>query len=135
MCRRRVSQLFGHRQQAALSGMLEVDTNCERKGVSSPSHSVRKLVAEKAQRLRDVRLHLAALDHCVQESVVQQKLAALKASRQLLTDRLLDHPGPRETDQRSRLGDIHTAQHRETRSHATGGRVGQYADEGQALLI
>ena len=65
----------------------------------------------------------------------QQKLAALKAFRQFLADRLLDDARTRETDQRAGLGDVQVAQHGEAGGDAARRRVGQHADVGNAGLI
>jgi hypothetical protein len=40
------------------------------------------------------------MHHRIQEALLQQELRALKALRQLLPDRLLDHPRSGKTDQR-----------------------------------
>ena len=98
-----------------------------------PMHD--RFTSEREMLAHARRLLIAELHHRVQEPVVQQKLAALKTGRQLLTNGLLDHSGTRETDQRSRLSDVQISQHRETGGHAAGGRIGQHADEGQALLV
>ena len=60
--------------------------------------------------------------------MLQQELAALKSFGELLPDRLLDDPRPRESDQRSRLCDVEVAEHRKACRYAAGGRVGQHGD-------
>ncbi len=65
----------------------------------------------KIQRPRDVALQVLARDHGIQHSVFQKKLGALKTWRQLLPDRLLNHPGPGKANQSARFGDVEIAQH------------------------
>src|SRR5689334_4957321 len=69
------------------------------------------LAHEELQRFRDVGLQLGPRHHRVQHAVLQQELAALETFRQLLPDRLLDHPGTGETDQRSGLRNVEIPQH------------------------
>src|SRR5207237_5225762 len=93
------------------------------------------LRAHEAERARDRRLHLAAIDDEIEHAVLEQELAALEAFRQLLTDGLLDDARPRESDQRFRLRDVQVAEHREARGHAARRRVGQQRDERQPRAI
>src|SRR3546814_19775044 len=61
----------------------------------------------------------------VEHAVLEEELAALKALRQRLAERLLDHAGPREADERLGLGDVHVAAHREAGGHTAGRRIGR----------
>src|SRR5258708_6867948 len=96
--------------------------------LSDVAAEVRMLIAKKLERLRDVGFHVAALDDRVEESMLQQKFAALEALRQLLADGLLDDARAREADECAGLGDVQVAQHGETCGDSAGGRIGQHAD-------
>src|SRR5690606_16338890 len=79
--------------------------------------------AEQTQHRAELVAHLEPADDAIDHAVLEQELAALKALGQLLTDGLLDHPRPREADQRARLGDDQITEEREAGRDATGGRV------------
>ena len=85
--------------------------------------------------LREHRLHLPAIDDEIDHPFFEQELASLESLGQLLADRLLDDARAGEPDLRLRFGDVEVAQHRETRRHAAGGRIGQDRDVRQARSI
>ena len=58
--------------------------------------------------------------------MLEEKFAVLKSFRQLLPDRLLDHAGSREADQRAWLCDVQITKHREARRDAAGRRIREH---------
>ena len=80
------------------------------------------------------RPDLVAMHDHVDHAVLFQILGALKAVRQFLADRLLDHARAGKTDQRAGLGDMDVAEHRVGRGDAAGGRIGQHDDVGLLRL-
>src|SRR5688500_2129057 len=52
-----------------------------------------------SQQPRQLHLQFTAVDDQIEHAVLEQEFGALKAVRQLLLDRLLDHAWPGETDQ------------------------------------
>ena len=52
-----------------------------------------------------------------------------------MTNGLLDHPRARETNERTRFGDVQIAKHREARRDSAGGRIGEDADIRNFLFI
>src|SRR5438477_3831011 len=66
---------------------------------------------EQFERVTKVGFHLFAMDHGIEESVLEQKFVTLEAFRQFLADGLLDNARSCEADQRSGFCDIQVAQH------------------------
>ena len=104
------------------------------RGVTQASGRGGLFAGQQAQHGADAVAHLAPVDDHVERAVLEQELAALEALRQGLAHRLLDDARTGEADQRLRLADVDVAEHRETRRHAAGGRVGHHRDERQARL-
>ena len=92
------------------------------------------LTHQQAQQRAEFLAHVAPIDDHVERAVIEQELAALETFGQRLAHRLLDDARPGETDQRARLRDVEIAEHRETRRHAAGGRIGHHGDERQPRL-
>ena len=66
--------------------------------------------------------------------MLEQKFAALKALRQRLAHRLLNHTCTRKADQRFRFANVHIAEHRQTCRHAAGRRIREHRDIGKLLF-
>src|SRR6476661_8014560 len=82
------------------------------------------VLAHEVERVQDEISQVLSFDNRIEHAVFEQELGALKTFRQLLFNRLLDHARPRETDLRSRLGNVEVPEHREARSNSTGRRIG-----------
>src|SRR5712672_1856535 len=70
-----------------------------------------KSYEEKCECLIQIFFHFRSLHYCVQETMLQQKLAGLKTIRKFLSYGLFDDARTCESDQRSRFGDVKVAQH------------------------
>src|SRR3712207_9329123 len=71
-----------------------------------------------------------AVHHHVDHAMVLQELGSLESVRQVLTDRLADHPWPGKADQGSWLGQMDIAQHRIGGRNAARSRIGENDDIG-----
>src|SRR3954470_2026522 len=78
---------------------------------------------------------LLAVDDHVDHAVLEQIFGALEAFRQLLADRVLDHPLAGEADQGAGLGDMDVAEHRIGSGDSAGGRIGEDDDIREARFL
>src|SRR5262245_37490613 len=72
---------------------------------------------EVAQASTHRRFELRSVHHQIEETLLEQELAALESFGQRLADGLLDHASPGEADQGAWLGDVDVAEHGERRHH------------------
>ena len=80
--------------------------------------------AHELQGPRDIGSQLFPVDHRIEHPVLEEKLAALEAWRELLANRLLDDPRSGKSNQRARFTDIQVPQHGKRGGDASGGGVG-----------
>ena len=78
--------------------------------------------------------HVAAIDDHVERAVIEQEFAALKPFRQRFAHGLLDDARTGKADQRTRLGHVEVAEHREAGRNAARGRIGQHGNERHPCL-
>src|SRR3989338_10795222 len=90
---------------------------------------------EEFGELGELRLQLLAVHDPVDHAVLKQELGGLETLRQLLTDRLLDHARPRESDERPGLGEDEIAQTGEARPGAGPRRVRENGNKELARLL
>src|SRR5512146_1971101 len=75
------------------------------------------LFREEIEYPAEDRAHVLARNNHVDHAVIEQELRALEPGRELLLDRLFDHPGTGETDEALRLRDDDVAEHGKARGH------------------
>src|SRR5215207_1426819 len=83
---------------------------------------------------RDLVLHLPAVDDRVEHPMLEKELGGLESLGKLLLDRLLDHSGTGESDERARLRKVHVTKQRVRSRYAPGGRIGKDRDIGDRRL-
>src|SRR5438270_5276401 len=89
----------------------------------------------KVQRTADISLHFFAVDDGIEHAVFEEEFAALESGWKFLADSLFDYAWAGEAYQRARFGNVEISEHREGRSHATGGRVGENRDKRHASFV
>src|SRR5258708_22112903 len=83
----------------------------------------------------DKGLEVLAMDDGVEESVLEQKFGALKSLGKFLADGLLDDARTGESNERAGFADVEVAEHGETRSNATCGRICQHGDVRELFVV
>src|SRR5688572_5415215 len=110
-------------QRSSVSPRCGVVTRNESRG--SGQRGPRRKLGEQR---RDLVARMPAIEDHVDGALLEQELRALEALGQRLARRLLDDARPRETDQRTGLGDVDVAEQREARRDAARGRIRHHGD-------